>query len=243
LSAKGKVVTDSAQKVFAASTSPEILGYYGTAAFPSQVLSDVLGLINTNRFFPSEAPSAEKWEKLQTYIKARFIGLTRHPCFEIIYGTRDRENLDASFYVYGLAWSGQWSVSSYPIPKHSGIIESFGTGAKEFKSTFMSKKDTFQRTTRCIFITFCEFLGNAQIDSCGGAPQLVGLYRTGPGRSFGVIFNSERFLNGRKVELSGDLARLEWRNELFERCNYRDMMRIGNAQKHSLPEVYISSGE
>ena len=69
----------------------------------------------------------------------------------------------------------------------------------------------------------------------GGAPQLVGLYREGAARSFGVIFNNERYLFGLPVNLDAEWENVEWRNELFERCNAESKTVLEGAQRHSRP--------
>jgi hypothetical protein len=60
----------------------------------------------------------------------------------------------------------------------------------------------------------------------GGPLQLVGLYRQGCGMHFGVIFQGKSYYRGVDA-ISLTLPDLEWRNELFERCDPSGQRLVG----------------
>jgi hypothetical protein len=81
------------------------------------------------------------------------------------------------------------------------------------------------RTSRAVFSAFCDSFRSGTDSFSGGAPQLVGLYRKGVGESFGIIYQNARYLFG--VPAGPDeaaLMALEWRNELFERCDVLSLL-------------------
>jgi hypothetical protein len=87
-------------------------------------------------------------------------------------------------------------------------------------------------TSRAVFSAFAEALDKGIDVNSGGAPQPVGLYRVGPGRTFGIVDHGRRFLHG--LPVIGRVAKhgLEWRNELFERCDGTTGKRLIDAQRH-----------
>jgi hypothetical protein len=70
----------------------------------------------------------------------------------------------------------------------------------------------------------------------GGGPQLVGLYRKGPGRTFGTVFGGKRYFAGAPVARDAASSdTVEWRNELFERVDGVTARRLDGAQPHARP--------
>ncbi len=70
-----------------------------------------------------------------------------------------------------------------------------------------------------------------------GAPQLVGLYRSGSAKQFGIVVDSKPFLFGLPLDKEVALQSLgtEWRNSVFERCDANGQV-IEGAQKHGIPK-------
>ncbi len=69
----------------------------------------------------------------------------------------------------------------------------------------------------------------------GGAPQLVGMFRSGRPESIGVVYRDILYLRGRAIEAAEDVAS-EWRNQLFERCDPRTKTLLHGAQRHARPK-------
>jgi hypothetical protein len=57
------------------------------------------------------------------------------------------------------------------------------------------------------------------------------------GESFGIIYQNARYLLGLPTASEeAVLMEVEWRNELFERCDALSMERISGAQRHARPK-------
>ncbi|MGH7752442.1 MAG: hypothetical protein ACREN5_06470, partial [Gemmatimonadales bacterium] len=94
---------------------------------------------------------------------------------------------------------------------------------------------TVGRTSRTVFGALCDSIASGSDPASGGAPQLAGLYRVGSGQTFGVITAGKRYLLGLCVDDSPALGGVEWRNELFERCDWETGTRLPEAQRHYRP--------
>ena len=90
-------------------------------------------------------------------------------------------------------------------------------------------------TSRAVFSAFCDALRSQEDPKTGGAPQVVGLYRKGTGRCFGVVSENNKFILGLLIDHNPDDSLVEWRNTLFERCG-SDGKRIKTAQVHHAPK-------
>lgn len=75
-----------------------------------------------------------------------------------------------------------------------------------------------ENTSRNIYHCFIDTLNAVTNGTCGGAPQLVGIYRK-PGtaaENFGLVYNNKRYILGVELGEDVDYNSIEWRNELFE---------------------------
>ena len=75
------------------------------------------------------------------------------------------------------------------------------------------------------------------VDShCGGAPQLVGLYRKPNigAFSYGIIYNKQRYYNGIRIDTFNGINNIEWRNENFEICDGRTKKRKVTSMKQPM---------
>jgi hypothetical protein len=88
------------------------------------------------------------------------------------------------------------------------------------------------RTSRAVFSAFCESVTGGKDPKTGGAPQLAGLYREGPGLLFGIIHAQQRFFAGAQLTGIEDPKAVEWRNDLFERVGGTTKRRLSGAQRH-----------
>ena len=62
-------IGDFGRKVFASHRYPDILGYYGEVLFTSQVLGQVLNLIDTDSLFEADSSAELKFEAISTIIR------------------------------------------------------------------------------------------------------------------------------------------------------------------------------
>lgn len=232
---------DYGRKLFASRNYPEILGYVGDVLFPSLVLGQLIDLIDADLLFNAKDLHVDKWLKILTTVQQAFESYPSQKArsFTIIYCTRENSDMASIFHISTLSWDptkGWINSQKIDLPKKSGIINVFGSGAKTIKEwhSYWSKTES-ERTSRSVFSAFCDALKSGQDKGSGGSPQLVGIYRKDAAESFGIIYNNQRYLFGLPVEWSGNLSAVEWRNDLFERCDWQTMKPLEGAQRHSRP--------
>ena len=244
ISWEAKDFFDHGKKVFASSNYPEIFGYAGDVLFPSIVLQQIIEMIDSDVLFSREM-ACEKKNKI-VFEKLRY-ELSNYPIqrtaksFYILHISRDtivhkahKDNYP-EFNAYLLQYNGsKWHRSSLSIPKESGCIKILGSGEKDFSRNYQSfqngcNKDTSRNVVHC----FIETLKSQTDSCCGGAPQIVGIYRkpNTNGQYFGVVYNNKRYFAGSEVPAGSRYTNIEWRNECFERCDGKNKKRIEGAQR------------
>ncbi|POC05847.1 hypothetical protein [Vibrio vulnificus] len=233
---------DLGRKVFASKNTPNILGFSGTVAFPTQILSRIIDLIDCGMLFKEDDEFEIKLEKIRAYVESNYKPLPKVVCgdFTIIYATRVGERMHSSFHVGKIIGTVNKKVTKElaSIPEVSDIIYRSGTGRgplnlwhKKWTGVDKDGHPKQIRTSRSVFGAFCDSLASKADKDTGGAPQLVGLYRVGPALRFGVIYNNQRYLYGAPVTELNDINQIEWRNELFERCCGETLCLLGKAQR------------
>lgn len=86
-----------------------------------------------------------------------------------------------------------------------------------------------------LYAAFVESLARGQDPATGGAAQLVGLYRIGAGRSFGVVdADGKRHLAGAPVFNVPPSSEMRWHNDRFERTSGLTRRRLASATRHRL---------
>lgn len=231
---------DYGRKIFASRKHPDILGYIGDVQFPSLVLGQLIDMIDDDLLFANADSPQTKQNKLSSIIRRAFKDYPKeksHP-FTIVYCTRENSGMASIFHVSTLSWQQNrtWLQQWLEIPKESGIIKGLGSGRESIESWYSKWSKTNEgRTSRSVFSAFCDSLKSGEDKRSGGAPQLVGIYRKGTGESFGIIYNRKRYLLGLPVDKDEKLDVVEWRNDIFERCDWRTKKVITGAQRHSRP--------
>ena len=233
-------VWDCGRKLFPSKNYPEILGYCGDVLFPSQVLAQIVEHIDAGLFFRVDETPQEKSEKLFSSLKSSFLSypIQQPNQISVIYCTRQNTGKQPIIYIWNILWkSGTWEMVLLPsLPHKSGLLIATGSGEETIKLFYDKwKKSEIGNTSRSVFSAFCDALKSGEDHRTGGAPQLVGLYREGAAKSFGIVFNNERYLFGLPVNLDAEWAKVEWRNELFERCNPENRIILEGAQRHARP--------
>jgi hypothetical protein len=127
-----------------------------------------------------------------------------------------------------------WTVTEIEVPKtKSQLVLALGTGAKSIEVRVRQAESYAQNdTSRSVFWHLCDSIQSGDDPLSGGAPQLVGLYRSFPARTFGIVLNGSRFLNG--LHLAGRVTSevVEWRDKDFQRVDGETMARLPDAQRH-----------
>jgi len=216
-----------------------VFGYCGDVLFPTLVLSQVIEQIDQFILFNQGEQFEERVEIIQAALSVSLEATpnSQRRSFQVIYASRDLDGMKSEFQVAHIGWNKDngWHSDYLRLPNQSDLIKGIGTGA-ESNSDWYSRwqRSDVTRTSRSVFSAFCEALRSGEDPLTGGAPQLVGIYRAGRARSFGVISNGKRYQYGHPV-LEGDFNNIEWRNELFERCDGDTMQLLAGAQPQPSP--------
>jgi hypothetical protein len=231
---------DHGRKVFAMRRSPDILGYCGDVLFPTMVLAQITEMADHGLLFSANAPCKTKFEAIKEKLVEHF---HRYPrmveritadTLQVLHISRDPvDNL--KFSCWRISWTRKsgWMGSSTPMPTESGILFLLGSGAPDFSRNYQRyTKGPDRSTSRSVFHCFCGTLLTTQDEHCGGAPQLVGIYRkpSSPANAYGIIWEKKRYFLGALVDRDVDFSGVEWRNELFELCDGSTMKRLPEAQ-------------
>ncbi|MBN2315141.1 MAG: hypothetical protein JXM79_14520 [Sedimentisphaerales bacterium] len=153
---------------------------------------------------------------------------------QVIHISRD-QNKKLKFECRLIQWArGKgWSGKDKAMPKESDILFVLGSGSKEFNNNFdRYRKGPDRGTSRSVFHCFCDTLFNIKDKKCGGAPQLVGIYRKpdSSAMTYGIIKEKQRYFLGARISNNVDFAHVKWRNDLFELCDGKSMKRLEQAQ-------------
>ena len=238
---------DTGAKVLASRCHPELFGYTGYALLPFTALTQACTAIDAGLRDPQAEKSADgKCDWLWNRIKEQTLS---HPAgpdhdFTILYGVRtgtktyihrrgrgneppvhDDANPKATFDLYVLRWSstsGTFQSSHYPVPHScSSILRLSGTGVGSIQAAQeVWLQSQGKGTSRTMFSSLCDALRAGTDNQSGGAPQLVGLYRQGPGRTIGVVTQKGTFFQGVPFRDHPGSA-VEWRDESFNPVDSR----------------------
>jgi hypothetical protein len=241
----GSAKFDFGRKVYAFDNHGDILGYCGDVLFPSIVLGQISEMANCGLLFRTNATGKDKFEA----VKEKLIQLfRRYPSdvtqitqnvLQVLHISREPGRY-AGFFAHVIEWRRGRNWSGYLIewPKVSGLLRVMGSGATEFNQNYQNYLSGPTRgTSRSVFHCFCETLATIRDPKCGGAPQLVGLYRkpNSPAVKYGIITQGKRYLFGAMIDNLSEFNCIEWRNEDFELCDGDTMKRRPSAQKQPNP--------
>ncbi|MBM7652995.1 hypothetical protein [Neobacillus cucumis] len=240
---------DHGKKVFYSQRSPLIMGYCGDVLFPTQILSQIIDLLDNNLLSLDNLSPIDVFSEISNLIKHSFdnfpkIVITKS--FTIIICGRD--NASGDFYCYELAWKEvkveeqdkkewKWVDKPKDINKiQSDVIAAYGSGGDNFNNfkTLYAKSD-FYGKTRGIFNCFYNAIKSQKDSRSGGVPQLVGIYEDKAGKCLGVISEGQRYLNGMHINNNCNYNNIKWVNELFEVCDGDTLERGENQQRHIKP--------
>ena len=220
-------INDFGQKVFGCISSPEIFALCGDVCFPKMIIQKSIGLIDDDHFFEETETADSKAQKIDGLIRGKLADYDKKLIvqdFHIFFGTRIKGEFHVFRYDYNKT-NGQLYTSEVSLPtEHSDIVLCEGTGKDDFKNhwQYYNEKNINHRTSRAVYQCMYETLSMTEEKTVGRIPQLVGLYRKGYCRFFGVINKGKRYYFGHdgikeisNKEISG-LPQVEWRNYCFE---------------------------
>ncbi len=227
---------DQGRKTFACRQLPHIFGYWGDVLFPAMAIPLVIDRlehqllsVNPNRHFGAIGSTIRRLWIDYPDAQRRDAG--------ILVGHRNGEGMRSIFslavFIYDAA-SDSWSRRSIEMPSRSGELRIAGSGASYVRN---AKKlwdlSAEGGTSRAVYSAFCEALMSGGDTASGGGPQLVGLFREGPGRVFGTVYGGQRFFAGSRLTRDEAASgNVDWFNHLFERVDERTMRRLPGARTH-----------
>ena len=238
--AHGMPPFDSARKLFASSRYADLFGYCGDVDFAFSILDGALKLIDGDGLFSKGDDAEGRNEKFEALLEKSFTGCLTKKEFTVLHASRDGEGMSASFFLWSLGWSAErgWVKETLPLPTTSAIVLSEGSGGRVVVEHNEKWRHLLPGRSRSVFSAFCDALESREDSKSGGAPQLVGLYRKGPGLHFGVIYKGKRFLLGEETGNIERCSRFEWRNSFFELCDFQTFERLPAAQRQPRPKGF-----
>lgn len=240
----GESVTyDYGRKVFALKNSPDILGYCGDVVFSMAAISQVVTLADEGLLFQEINGSSERSHIIYRQLQFQFKGYPSQLPINIYHISRDFSN---DFHCYCYSWNPQnhWSRQELPLnTSRSSEIFVDGSGKIAFQHTLAiySRGDN-NGTSRNIFQCFCQTLKSITEPHCGGAPQLVGLYRSKfNGIDFGVVYSGKRYCHGAPVNDIIAANHMRWYNSNFEICDSNTLTIKDNAMRQPNPNLNLAT--
>jgi hypothetical protein len=227
------------KKLFASKTTGDVFGYCGDVLFPVIFLGQLQSLLDSSILFDGTETPLQRHklvakmveDSLDTYSNEERSDLV------ILHGARGGRSLKSEFHIWNLSWSKTtgWTDTEIVLPNESRLALALGSGADELKKWGTIWQRPLGGVSRAVFGAFCDALRSGTDPKTGGAPQLVRLYRDGPGLAVGIIYKGHRFLQGISIENGLAADSVEWRNALFERCDGKTLTILKNAQRQPLP--------
>lgn len=128
---------DFARKLFASSRYPDILGYVGDVLFSSQVLGQVMELIDSdNLFLKSDSPDS-RFEAIATLIQSAFSTYPKQQrrYFAVVHVSRRADGMSTSFAMFELSWRPDmgWAKRAVQVPLGSSLVEAYGSGQQNIQ--------------------------------------------------------------------------------------------------------------
>jgi len=235
-------VWDQARKLFACRRYPHIFGYCGEAFFPTQTLSQITELIDSDLLPGGPSDPVDKCtdqivstieSALKTYPAA-----AKQP-FDVLYCMREGEFIPSRFHLRQITFDpiAGTRVSSIEIPGCSQVVAVLGSGSKVVRMHLSDwNSSDVGGTSRAAFSAFCDSLRSGSDPYSGGPPQLVGLWRRSAPRTFGIIWQQRRYFYGVETEAKGAQNEVRWYNELFEICDPHTLAGNPSAQRQPRPK-------
>lgn len=232
-------IWNSGRKTFSAKNTPDIFGYVGCAFLPTVIISQIVEQLDLGLICSSAAESDYRHSRILKSLKRSMHSLSgvNGSNFSIFHGTRQNEFMDSQFKL----WQSNFSSSGKFIDDHEinivyrkshfAKIDGTGKGAVEVALANTSGSE-FAGTSRSAIGAFCQALSAGDDLMSGGAPQLVGIYRKDPARTFGFVWKGKKYLSGLEVTQAEYWDGIQWRNSSLERCDGKTGEKLANAKKH-----------
>ncbi len=235
----GKEMWDHGRKLFACRRRPHIFGYCGDVLFPTQTLSQITEMIDSD-LIASESVSSYA-ERIVSILESAF---RTYPSaakqkFDVLYCMREGEHMQSRFHVrqITLDTSGSAKILPFQLPSQSEVLAILGSGSQSVQARLDEWAASDSRgTSRAVFSAFCDSLRSGADPLSGGPPQLVGLWRKSPPQTFGMIWQQRRYFYGLEASAPTSQDGVQWFNDLFEICDPITLARKPGAQPQPRPK-------
>jgi hypothetical protein len=239
---------DSGQKTFASARTPDIFGFVGDASIPPAVLRQLVDQVNCGLLFGDGLDAERRHELVKPILEQAIRRQTGAiaSLFSVFHGARDGELMVSRFRL----WETRYYANTNYFTDQERELQidcSYlawvdGSGASYIKKNGAEWLDTDAgSTSRAGIWSFCNALREGEDPYSGGAPQLVGIWRKGPARTFGFWWNGKPYLSGAEVPGSANFGRVDWFNDRFERCDGATGCLLEGAKRHDRPKLKPSA--
>lgn len=227
------------RKLYSSADGRTLLGYCGDVIFASQTLSQAISLMDVGLLTNAREFEVRNRDLL-AFVSggmSKYPEAVRRPC-SLLHAWQDDTS---EFFLARLDYSGDgWSTSELKLPAGSNLVVALGSGADPLSgpARIWSQGDA-GGTSRAVFSAFCDHIASGSDLGTGGPPQLAALYRgLGKGGPLGVFWQGLPYLFGANARSPAVVtaSTLEWRDRLFQRCDWATGQRLDGAQVHVRPE-------
>lgn len=250
ISWEGSGVWDGARKCFASREYPDVFGYVGHVLLPSLILGQFVDALDAGFVVGRESGLPERQQALFNLFERsvdNFPDAGRLTDFTVLYLGRIDNGMDVEFKVRTLQWRDQTFTDKEETSlDYTAVLELGsqgvreansptvdGSGATAFDEQFACwEKSEHAHTSRAVFSALCASISSGAVSTVGGSPQLVGLYRMGGGKVFGVVTGNRASVLGCSFNGRGQGDTVEFRNHLFERVDARGELLPGAKRHH-----------
>lgn len=244
---------DYGRKVFACKNSADIFVYCGDVLFPSIALGRVVEMADNGLLYKYDSSSNLRYNVIGHHLKKTFSAYPSSVLaddVQIYHISRDL-NGQFHFYKYFYYKAKRWNNSEIPADlSKSGVVFTAGIGKKQFDELYGKYQTGLNSdTSRNVFQCFCDCLQHKNPVKCGGAPQLVGLYRVANsakksicnGMYYGIIWNGSRYYLGSEIDKPEIHDTIRWYNNRFEICDCETMQRKPSAMIQPNPLLPLAT--
>lgn len=224
------VVSDSFQKIFPSHLTPDIFAVCGPVC-DIRALIDTLILesarIRNEKSYLDGALSVFSQDLFQTVFSTPAM-VHKHRGLRVFHGFRFRTR---EFGLSKVVIHDPLQFVEYALIASGGLLSRDGSGesmVKQMQGEYYEKESEAKEFSRWFWMSFFASLTPSTHETCGGAPQVVGLYSKANGIELGVYFNGSAFVHGQPC-LRADI---EYRDELFQRVDGYGKL-LPNAQPHA----------
>jgi hypothetical protein len=238
---------DAGRKLFACRESPDLFGYCGDVLFPTQALGQAVELADHKLLFNEGSTAVDRHERLLQVLTESLSLRSGAPRsdFSIVHVARDGHGMTSCFSIWKASFSSSNGLRDRLIAQvrvsDGGVsrrLFALGSGAEAYvEETIRWSASAQGNTSRAFYTALCDVVGRGSDSASGGAPQLVGLYRNGNGRAFGVVHEGRRYFHGVPVPNITHFKGIEWRDDAFQRIDPTTMALKRGAQRQVRPKM------